>query len=133
LARSFARLVIPGKTQGIENAGDAPLGQQFLGRPDRQLAPGQEHAAGRADIVAGPRQQDGVAQGRFILDTTSGPRHHRGRGKRQPLPPRAGPPFLPADHRVERTDGGARGDRDVLNPLRAKALRVRNGAAQPSW
>lgn len=130
-------LVIRSETQRIEHAGDACLGQQFLRGPGRQPAPGQQHPAGRADIVSRPSQQQRVAQGRFVLDTPGLPDRYCRRAERQPLPPCAGPSLLPADRRIECADGGARGDRNVLKgiwpePFGGKALRVRHGAAQPA-
>ena len=40
----------------------------------------------------------------FVLDAPRLPRRHRGRRKRQTLPPGAGPSLLPAHHRIERAE-----------------------------
>jgi hypothetical protein len=47
-------------------------------------------------------------------------------------PPSAGPLLLPAHHRVERADGGAGNERHVFNVFAQNALRIGDGAAQPS-
>ena len=87
------------------------------------------------DIVARSREQHGVAKCRFILDTARLSCRYRGSSKCQPLPPRAGPSLLSADHRVECADGGAGGERDILKGLAfalpARPLRIGDGPAQP--
>lgn len=123
---------IPTEIQRVEHAGDIRLGQKLLHGPRRQPTPAQIDPSSRADIVAGTRKQNGIAQSRFVFDPPGLPCRHRRRGKRQSLPPGAGPSLLPAHNCIERADGGAGGDRDVLKTLRGKTLRVRNGAAQPA-
>ena len=76
-------------------------------------------------------------QRRFVLDASGLPDRQSRRGERHPLPPRAGPSFLPMDHHIQRADRGARRDRVVIKgiwpePFRCEALRVGNGAAQPA-
>jgi len=125
------RFVIPGKPQGIEKVGDVRLRQQIFQRPCRQPAPAQKHTAGGADVIARPCEQHGIAQGGFVLDAPGLLRRHRRCRKRQPLTPGAGPSLLPAHHRIERSDGGAGGEREILNISSRNALRVRDGPAQP--
>jgi hypothetical protein len=108
------RLVVAGVTEIFQHRDKAFLLQQLLRGPRCQPAPGEEQKTGGPDIVARSCEQHGVAQRTFILDAAGLLRRYRGRRKRQALPPGAGPPLLPADHRIERADGGAGRDRDIL-------------------
>ncbi|ESY99170.1 hypothetical protein X737_39280 [Mesorhizobium sp. L48C026A00] len=119
-------LVVTGVTEIFQHRSEVFRRQQFLSRPGRQPTPGEEQKTGGPDIVARPREQHGTAQRAFILDAAGLLRSCRSRRKRQPLPPGAGPSLLPADHPIERADGGAGGERDVLNAFSRKALRIGN-------
>jgi hypothetical protein len=81
--------------------------------------------------IAGSREQHGIPQGGFVFDPTILLDRHRGCDKRQPLPPVAAPAFLPTHNRIERADGGARHDCNVLNLVPCKVLRIGDGTAQP--
>lgn len=128
VARAF---VVAGETQFLEHSADVRLGQQFLRRRSGQLAPAQKHATGGSNIVAELCQQHSVAQRIFVLGAPRLLRRCRGRRKRQALSPCAGPPRLAADHRIEGADGGAGGERHVLNVFVRKVLRVGDDAAEP--
>ncbi len=86
---------------------------------------------GQRTKIAGACQQHGVAQCQRILDAAGLSCRHRGRDKRQALPPDPGPPFLPADYRIEGADSSTGSKRDLLNFLSRNALRIRDCPAQP--
>jgi hypothetical protein len=84
-----------------------------------------------AYIVTSLCQQHGIAQRRLILDAGGLLCRYRGGDKRQSLPPGPGPALLSADHRIERAEDSACGERDVLDFFSRKALRIRDSTAQP--
>lgn len=125
------RLAVTGVTKRLQHRGKVFFGQKVRRGPLCQPPPGEQQTAGGADVVAGLRQQHRIAQGSFGLDAACLLCSKRGGGERQPLPPGAGPFFLPTHDLIEQSDGGASGERDVLNIFFRKALRVGNSAAQP--
>ena len=80
------------------------------------------YRACRPDVVTSTSQEDCIAQLTFVLDATRRTRRDHGRNQRQPLPPGAGPPLLPPDHRIKDGDGGAGGKRDVLQGIWPKGI-----------
>lgn len=110
-------LIIRGVAELVQHRSEVFLRQQFVPGPGCQPAPGNQQKPGGTDgqKIARPCEQHGVAQRAFILDAAGLP--CRSRRKREALPPGSSPPLLPAHHRVERTDGGACGERDVLKGI----------------
>src|SRR5207244_5706300 len=108
--------------------GEVSLRQKILCGPGCQPAPGQDKRTGRATIVAGAREEHGIAQRRLILGAARLPRRRRGCRECEALPPGPGPSLLPAHHRIEGADRGSGGDRSVFNGLRRLDC-----PAQPGW
>jgi hypothetical protein len=128
------RLAVTGVTERLQHRGKVFLGQKVRRRPLCQPPPGQQQKSGRPDIVTRLRQKHRIAQGGFILDTARLPGGKRGGLQRQPLPPGAGPAFLPTHHSVERAKRGAGSERGVLKrrkALRGTASGIENTPAQP--
>ena len=139
LARQTAdRLAVGSVAELLQHRGEVLLRQEVFRRPYRQPAAAKQHEASRAGIcrfgrkIAGAREQHGIAQGRLVLDAAGLLRARSGCRQRQPLPPRAGPFFFPTHDRVERAEGGARGDGDILKGFRGKGLRIGHPPAQPA-
>lgn len=127
-------VVVSAETEVIQHGVDAGLRQQFLGRRAGQPAPSQQHRSGGTDgqKIARACEQHGVAQRAFVLDSAGLLYRCRRRSKREALPPGAGPPLLPADHRVERADGRTSNECDILNVFVRKIFHIGDGTAQPT-
>src|SRR5690606_7540470 len=94
-------------------------------------APGEQQTAARADIISSLRQKHRVAQCQRILDAAGLPRSDRGRRKRKPLAPGAGPALTAAHDLAEEADGSTGGERHVRYVLAPKVLRTGNCLAEP--
>lgn len=126
LVSQIADHLIAGRvTKLLQHRGETFLGQKLPRGPGGKPAPGEEQKTGATDLVSWAGQQHCVAQRRFLLDAPRLPRHHCGRCECEArCRQAAGPPLLQAHDRVQRADGSACEDGDILQALCGKGLRV---------